>query len=346
MKSTEFYLRKEFIDWLRVDCGLSSGSSYASYITLFLSRYSAQVFEESQFKSLADIESNDDLEDIFVTIFTIINSEKNNSNALLTLKELRDSASALKKYQDFLGQSIQELPQTVDAAANLAETSLDEIIQIPPKPLQNIKYIYLEVDEIKTNFTNRLMTQDRFYGNVFFPISIIKKVLLKNGLRSEFEQWINEHLNKIKLHTNDKTLALSEINFIKIESNGEVALGCIDGNSRLLYTQNALNDEKTRMYVSAFKQIVIDHVVSMKEILIKNQKNLPAFEALTIEIKKTWGKDFLKRNELREAGNKLLKTRIFTSEEISNLITDLKLINSQTELQLMDGKQNSIKRAN
>lgn len=58
-------------------------------------------------------------------------------------------------------------------------------------------------------------------------------------------------------------------------------LECKDGQTRSLFTKLADNKTMTQMYVSKFSQVVIDHIVPMKDILIKNEEKLFGLAAIT-----------------------------------------------------------------
>lgn len=106
MTKNRFYLRDQFIQWMSNE-GFSSGSSYASYISSFFEEYKLIALEESQFEALMDSGDIEELNDVFSSFYTIINSEKGSEKPKMSIKELRDSSSALRKYHYFLFGIIQ-----------------------------------------------------------------------------------------------------------------------------------------------------------------------------------------------------------------------------------------------
>jgi hypothetical protein len=342
MKAREFFLRNVFKKWLEAEDKLTSGgvSSYVSNLAGFFETYSNQLLSEAQFEALIDTGSLDEIQDVLNAMYTVVNVEKHNPNALLPKSKLSDVGSALRKYEAFLCEYADASGKAGDEVVTKSEI-LEEKYQAPISPLSNIKKTHLEVDDIRANFTNRLISQDRPYGNVYFPISIIKKLFYRNENRGYFDKWKNEQLNKIIFHTNEKPLTLNEIKSLKIENDGSVLLICNDGQTRNLYTKLADNVTITQMYVSKFSQVVIDHVVPMKEILIKNERKLSGL----LEITKSFNihGHIITRKDIVRVGNKLLIENIINHEVIPALKNDLQIIGSFTELQLMEGKQNSMK---
>ncbi|BDX39621.1 hypothetical protein CYCD_29760 [Tenuifilaceae bacterium CYCD] len=343
MAKNKFYLRDQFIEWMSNE-GFSSGSSYSSYISSFFEEYKLMTLEESQFEALIDSGDIEELNDVFSGFYTIINSEKCSEKPKMSIKELRDSSSALRKYHYFLSELIQNSKSSLNQFVTIEE-EIEELQNEELLPLENVKEVLITGDEIKTNFTIRLLTQDRFYGDVFFPISLIKKICYKNLARKEFDLWIDNQIDKIKFITNKDIVYIKDIETLKINKIGEVHLVCKDNSNHILHTKYASNSNTTPMYVKSFRQVVIDHEVPMKELLTKHKENLNTLESLTVELKKIHGKKFLVRNDLVSAGNQFINSHSFNVNEINHLITDLNYINKFIVLQIMESKQNSIKRA-
>jgi len=82
--------------------------------------------------------------------------------------------------------------------------------------------------------------------------------------------------------------------------------------------------------------------VPMKEILIKNEGQLSGLAAITKSFKKRG--PISTRKDIVRVGNMLLNENIIGLEVIPLLKYDLEVIGNHTELQLMEGKQNGLKR--
>ncbi len=344
MKARDFFLRTDFKKWLDAENKLKGGgsSSYVSNLASFFTSYSNQLLEEAQFETLIDEGNLLEIQDVIDSMYTIVNLEKHNLNSILPKAKLGDIGSALRKYEFFLIEYANEIGKAGDEIA--IESEITEVKYLESiLPLSKVKKIHLEVDDIKANFTNRLISQDRPYGNVYFPISIIKKLFYRNAQRVYFDKWNNEQIDKIRFHTIDKILTINDIKSLKIDTDGSVILDCIDGQSRSLFTKLADNKTITQMYVSKFSQVVIDHIVPMKEILLKNEEKLFGLAEITKSFKKH--SPISTRKDIVRIGNKLLTEKIIDFNIISLLKSDLEVIGTDKELQLMEGKQNSFKRA-
>ncbi len=339
------HLKNEFIEWMSTE-GLSSGNSYASYISSFFKIYKTFTLEDAQVEALIDNGDIEELNEYFSHIYTIINFEKNSKNALMSLKELRDASSALKKYHLFLGELLRNSNTSQENVVEFDDDKIETFKVDDIVPLKNVKKIFITADELKANFTNRLLSQDRLYGDIFFPISLIKKICYKNNARQEFDFWMESQLNKIKFHTNLNTVFFNDFESLRINENGEVLIDCKDNISRSLYTKLWSNDNATKMFVNHLKQIVIDHEIPMKELLIRHKENLTALKTLTNELKEVHKNKYRNRKDLNIAGNKIISSRLFNPAEIKLLINDINFINDKTSLQMMESTQNSIKRAN
>jgi len=236
MKARDFFLRTEFIKWLEQENKLTVGgvSSYVSNLASLFANYSNQLLAEAQFAALIDEGNLVEIQDVLDSMFTIVNLEKHNENSILPKAKLSDIGSALRKYESFLCEYAIALGKASEDIVSELDIEIAKS-QFPILPLINIKKIHLEVADIRTKFTNRLISQDRPYGNVYFPISIIKKLFYKNEHRKDFIKWNNEQLDKIKFHTTEKTLTLKDIKSLKIDSDGSVILTCNDGKTTFLF---------------------------------------------------------------------------------------------------------------
>ena len=313
MKAREFFLRKDFTKWLQDEKKLTIGgvSSYVSNLAALFINYSDQLLEDAQFEALIENGNQGEILNVFVSMYTIVNEEKQNVNSLLPKSKLSDIGSALRKYEAFLNELAEESEMTDDVVESLPE--IDEVkFQSFITPLTKVKRKKLNVKDIRSNFTIRLITQDRPSGNVYFPISIIKKLFYRNEHRETFDKWKDDQLDKIILHTNDGTLTLNDIKSLKIESDGSILLKCCDGQTKSLYTKLADNKTISQMYVSKFSQVVIDHVVPMKDILVKNTEKFVGL----VELTKSFNihGNINSRKDIVRIGNELLDNKYIKSQ--------------------------------
>jgi hypothetical protein len=332
----KYYLRTEFDKWLNsLESGRikESDKSYVSYLSGFFNDYAHELPNEGELEALHKEANVDNINDAFDRMYSLIYHEKNRENARCPKKTLENRQVALRQYHHFFLSSI-KLSDDDGIIINKASNSLS-----PIEPLT------LEKDEIVNKYVLRLMTQDRPYGDVYFPISVLKKLFYYNSERDFFDHWIKKQINDINVFTEKYTLKLSEIESISILQDGSVQCKTKDEIFDL-YTKTASGDARFKVYIRTFSQLELDHIKPMREILeMKNEKGetlFPVLYDITTRFRKK-SKSITNRKEIGSVGKSLLKEGIINKDDIPGLKKDLELIRQNIYLQLM-GKGEHVKK--
>jgi hypothetical protein len=212
------------------------------------------------------------------------------------------------------------------------------------KPLirnQATNAYHYEKEELKKIFTFRLITQDRFYEFLYFPISVLKKLFYHHDRKAFFDNWIDKQIDHIAVYTDQSDkLLFRDVNTLDINNDGSV---WINGKFKL-HTSVAGKDVKEEISTNTLQNIVIDHVVPFEKILFEWKEQLPALQVVH-NILENINKGRISNNEdLKNAGNYLVSNVEFDQQELDKLEKDLNLILSKIQLQLMDKYENLYKK--
>ena len=194
------------------------------------------------------------------------------------------------------------------------------------------------------NFTFRLITQDRFYPNLYFPISFIKKIFYRKSERAYFDQWIKDILDRTIVHYQNNYAYLSDIEEIVFCQNGLVARR--SGKESVVFTKLANNIDRTALKVLTLRNIALDHQKPMQKIIEENYPKLIELSKITNDLKKVNGPAKMDRKQLTKASDALFSSDYLEEVNIGMLKEELKIIAKHTSLQLMDASYNSSKSAN
>jgi hypothetical protein len=196
-------------------------------------------------------------------------------------------------------------------------------------------------EELKKNFTFRLITQDRYYEFLYFPISVLKKLFYHHDRKIFFDNWINKQIDNIAVYTgqSDKLL-FKDVNTLDINDDGSVL---INGKFKL-YTTVAGKDTKEEISTNTLQNIVIDHVVPFERVLFELKEKLPALQLIHNVLENINNGRISNNEDLKNAGNYLVSNVEFNHLELNKLEDDLNVILSKIQLQLMDRYENLYKR--
>jgi hypothetical protein len=353
-KPNGFYLKNEFIIWLKEDQNYTPGSSnsYASYVanankTILIDYLEDDVF----FELIRDAVDKLDKANVEELIDRLIGVVLMKAPASVIYKY----KNGLLQYRNFLIETLSEddiiddaetLPIGIKEMAKESQVAFLKDVEFPHQ-------LFYDRDSLKKIFIFRMVTQDRCYGNVYFIISFLKKLFYKDKVsRKFFDDYIEKQIDNIQLHTSGGTIKLADIQSLRIaaKSYDEVSITLIlnDNSQSVLYTKQGTGNTQIPMNTFALRSIAIDHIFPMKMILEEQEEALPALKRLTQAFKSFHG---LKANErikskmIKDIGNQLLNTTIFNLNDIEQLKREMIHINGFIELQLMDGAENLLKKA-
>lgn len=259
--------------------------------------------------------------------------------------------SALISYQQFLSNHLAvDFDSTVSDFFDIIilprGRNYPKITSVSTKPRNRIKR-YPKKDLVK-NFTFRLISQNRLSGALFFPIGFIERFLKKNNQHLFVNNWLNSHLNKIEIFTENNSFTFEDITELQIQRSNDKSLlfGVFnDGNTLLLYSNKASGTTRIPIECTKLNEIAIDHVLPMKSILIDNQHALNQLSYITSVFRQVVGDKSLVR-EYRSAFTSILESSFIHQIDIHSLISELALIESKTKLQIMLKTENAIKSSN
>lgn len=205
-----------------------------------------------------------------------------------------------------------------------------------PKKQTTIAYFY-EQEELRDNFFLRLITQNRFYKTLNYPVSVLKKLFYKNGRKDFFDKWVNEQIDNIAVYiSKTEKIPFKEVVSLEITDDNSVLLN----GKYNLFTAVAGSETKKEITTNLLKNIDIDHVIPFVDIFSELKPQLPALQAIHNTLENNNKGRITNKKDLSKAGNYLL----VNAEELDALEKDLELISSKVQLQLMDKYENLSKK--
>lgn len=83
--------------------------------------------------------------------------------------------------------------------------------QLDATDLLHIGNTIYDKKELYKTFALRLTTQDRFYEEIYFSISVIKQLLYKNGERDFYDSFVKMLLDAAEGNTSKGTFTLKDV---------------------------------------------------------------------------------------------------------------------------------------
>ncbi|TDW52736.1 hypothetical protein EV144_1011429 [Flavobacterium sp. 270] len=323
-----FFEEDEFKKWLVTNQITSEDSAY-SYCS-YVNSVEKNFHFNSKVEDIASGKLNKTYPDLIIEILQAL-SEKNIAEKInKSSKTLRNWKSGFIAYGEYLATNFE----------NSTETGSEEISK------DNYTSFDSEYskEDIYKNFTFRLITQDRFYENLYFPVSFIKRIFYRNKEKLFFDNWINSILDDTVLHFKDSENLLKNISHIFFDNQGIKAK--ILNNVSNLYTKLPNNIDKEPFISNEMKKIALDHCKPMLTIIRDNHHQLIELQKITNDINRIIGKGKINRTALSQASRQLFEQSYLDTINLNQLKAELNIIADETSLQLMDAKFNSSKGAN
>ena len=362
----EILLQKEFIEWLVNTGGLkiTAAGSYCDYIAAAdrtLEIYKKGSNEKSHLLAVLETEvfNGNSAQMIEIVDETIDKLSEIGIETRLnkSLKYIKNWKSALYKYKEFLYDYIDaEIEVVTDEETLVNDEVITEVVehvfgkssgewqigkQVKSSELFEQDKIFTHSQEdLYKCFSFRIITQDRLYKELFYPISFIKRLFYLKGERQFMNAWTKELLNKVSIHVTDGVVRLDQISRLEI-SNHQVH---VESNGVLLmaFTKESDNKRLVPFSVNTLTRISLDHEKSMKSIMLENLSNLQIFKEITVALK-----GHMKRTKTlkryKKACKAALESNFINLIDIDRLKVEMNLISSLTHLQFMDGVENTRK---
>jgi hypothetical protein len=232
-----------------------------------------------------------------------------------------------KNYLKFLAESTNEKQESVS-------------LKVPKQVKHTTNLYHYEQAELKKNFYFRLITQDRYYEFLYFPVSVLKKLFYNNDRKAFFDNWVNKQIDNVAVYTGttDKIL-FKDVNSLDITVDGSVL---INGKYKL-HTTVAGKETKDEVSTKTLQNIVLDHVVPFEKVLLELKSQLPAMQVVHNVLGNINDGRISNKEDLNNAGNYLVSNVEFSDKELDVLEKDLNLVLSKIQLQLMDSGENAKK---
>jgi hypothetical protein len=338
-------LEKEFYDWLLKKYNTATANARKANC-LNISKYEGdldQHFEKDTCRSLIEklSYSTDD--------------EKHNRPAKHKIPisgNVRAGSSTLKQavnlYVEFKaetsGKPVEEKPkkQTLpkeEKAASVkdAEPKKEEIEQRNMEI--GIKEFYNQ-EQLRDIFRSRLRTQDRTYDFLYFPIRQLSSTVTRRyGSPQHVYQWFDGQIDKMLLciTDNSRIIEFKEIKSLEILDDSSVWVNDKSGNPHRLLTSIVGKNTREPMKATSISDIVIDHVVSFKKILLELEWQLSYLQEIHKYIKsRLYDYD----NNVRKA---VTQVELFGDDPVNAWNKELPLISKRVQLQLMSKSENERK---
>ncbi|MBP3944508.1 hypothetical protein J5U18_13270 [Sphingobacteriaceae bacterium WQ 2009] len=305
-----------FIQWL-VDNNITSRESAVSY----------DSYVRNAFSYIAKLQALDTN-----TIEEIINILSENGiakNIKKSPKTILNYLSGLRAYGEFLNDTTE-----INGAIFPGE-NIEILTQLSSTEEQVYTY-----NTLYKNFAFRLITQDRFYDNIYFPISLIKQLFYKTNNKARFDRILKSMINSINIYLSEKDVILFEdISELKIKDK-TVSVVCAN-NNLVIYTPT--NTSRLEPFlVDKLSDVSIDHIIPQYTIMQELKDDLPEFKKLT-EILKQSATKVSNRPTLAAYKNKFGLDSILQSIDLDQLENELRLVVRPKNLRLMNRSLNTSK---
>jgi hypothetical protein len=351
-------LKKEFGDWLDeydVMSTQNSIASYKSYVNQLRNGYN-EDFGVGKFETIVSVyqsKSENDILKFYTKIVHFINDQKR-----IQKKKWTDIGSGFYQFDDFLRDKFDCDDLESGKVSEITYKKIEPVTKktkpenIPEKESKVVSGDISEEftqKELMRTFKSRLKTQSRYYPNIdmLFPARLINDIFHKNK-DNAFDTWMQNGLANMRVLSKNATFLFSFVRKICLLQNKCIIVVLNDGYKFELYTYKG--DGKTRAPLQTLdkRDISVDHIISLAEIMQQNKNSLPAFKEMTEkfhEYEKFSKVRLNPRADRTWKDNLLQKYSKLNSDKMrSAIMVDLKRMNLQYIL--MDQRENSKKGKN
>lgn len=207
-------------------------------------------------------------------------------------------------------------------------------------PTSSTIYEVFTQEELRKNFRFRLMTQDRFYDDFVFPISLLAQIFTKNNRRNQFLKLLDKQIDAIILHIGQNaSIQFKDLRFLAFDADHKIIVNGTD----FLYSETINADNSVEMQQTIaprLRNIAIDHIVPFKELYLELAPKLPKLQELHKKLTNKYSTK-LDKNTLKGDNNFI---ESFTKEDVVAFEEELNLLFDKIKLQLMTQTENLKKR--
>lgn len=345
-----FLLRKEFVLYLINEENYSSGSAkdYASYVSsannyILKERLKIDFFGRIQ-RVLYESKEADEIEDLLDVCISEVTKNKE-------IKNKNKYKAGLVQYKEFLLNLLEEEESsnkvttfTLTMAGNtvLNESNNNDFI-LTEIDKEEFSEFVIDKDTLISNFKFRMITQDRLYGDVYFPVRLLKKIFYQNKFDKDFfDFFILNQIEEIKIFISKTGDFIKLKDILGISIINKNVFVETEFESRLIYTELSNEGDFDVLSVSKLREIAIDHIIPMKTILLEFKHDLKGLCLLTSLLKNKGinksGKESIK--QLAIVGNEIIDNDLLLIDDIKLIRDDFNFLLQKLDLQLMSSKEN------
>lgn len=355
-----FFLRKQFILFLINEENYTQGSanSYASYVSSAYNKLLKKHFDMNFFGLIeycCKENISDEFEDLLDSSISFVLKNADEVNKKKYSYGLTEYKYFLKEIFDFPYDNEQYIPQYLSDKLKiedeLAANEKEDIIKFR-KEIKNEYETKFEIDRdsLIANFRFRMITQDRLYGDIYFPIRLLKKIFYQNKKDKEFfDKFILDQIENIRIYNssnksfillkNMETLSIDENNQVQCRASADWEDFSLVGN---VFTELGEEGKYDLFKANNLREIAIDHIYTMKDVLLLHKSSLNGLVNLTNILKERGlvksGKEAVK--QLALIGNKIIDEEVLDDNDVQLLTNDLIFLGNKLHLQLMSSKEN------
>lgn len=364
----DMYLRNEFIEWLcETDINsLDSAKSNASRVKTLNDKFISQLVPSKNYNFLKLLPKHikQSPEETILLLdkleMHVYNSEVKPEDYSIKSSTFKCMQRAFNLYVSFIKETISNNRQESDNDSGSNSENKTEVTECVTELNDNkINKVCFDHNYINDNFRLRLLTQDRLSNskNIFYPIRLIRRLFTKqdklarhrkinekaNYKKSLFEI-IHNSIDKINVITDKGIFKLKDVKTLEIDLKQKIVTVVLKNNEKAVLMTRTDKGETEKMSVSTFRDISIDHVVPMANILEERANSLPALSKLTEMVKQAAKKNNINitLTNVSALNNKVIESIKFP--EITPLLQktkdELLMINEAVELELMNKAYN------
>ncbi|MBF8458319.1 hypothetical protein IV494_14135 [Kaistella sp. G5-32] len=330
MKQNRFFKETEYKHWL-IDNIITSPASAISYCS-YVNSVNNELHFHDELEQIFNKQITKNFYEFILELLQVLSEKSFPERISKAPKTVQNWNSGIRAYGEFLVNNFQ-----TEEVENTGNEITNECLLLEG----NVSY---SREQLYKNFTFRLITQDRFYDSIYFPISFIKKVLYKTGNRDFFDKWVKNILERTVLHTDNNEVQLKQVINLYFDAEGLKAE--VKNKFYQVHTKHANNSDKSAFSTKELRKVALDHDKPMLAIMNELCDELIEIQKLTDSIKLKLNKRKIDRTVLAEISRELITELYLDEINIDRLKTDLELIGEDTNLQLMDGSFNASKKAN
>jgi hypothetical protein len=335
-----------------------SANSYASYVSSAYNKLLKKHFDINFFGLIeycCKENISDEFEDLLDSSISFVLKNADEVNKKKYSYGLTEYKYFLKEIFDFPYDNEQYIPQYLSDKLKiedeLAANEKEDIIKFR-KEIKNEYETKFEIDRdsLIANFRFRMITQDRLYGDIYFPIRLLKKIFYQNKKDKEFfDKFILNQIENIRIYNssnksfillkNMETLSIDENNQVQCRASADWEDFSLVGN---VFTELGEEGKYDLFKANNLREIAIDHIYTMKDVLLLHKSSLNGLVNLTNILKERGlvksGKEAVK--QLALIGNKIIDEEVLDDNDVQLLTNDLIFLGNKLHLQLMSSKEN------